>query len=110
MRAKQSGVGVITRGALEKGLLSGKYQPGHRFPADDVRSRIPGEYIDRVLSEVEKLQARAAREGWSLLGMALSFQLAHPGCSTITVGMKTRRQVEENVAALNETTPTTGTR
>jgi aryl-alcohol dehydrogenase-like predicted oxidoreductase len=101
--ARDLGVGVITRGALEKGLLSGKYAPGHRFPADDVRSRIPGEYIDRLLTGVQQLKLRAQREGWSLLGMALNFQLAHPGCSTITVGMKTRRQVEENVAALKET-------
>jgi aryl-alcohol dehydrogenase-like predicted oxidoreductase len=102
-RGKERGVGIITRGALEKGLLSDKYEPGHRFAADDVRSRIPGEYIDRVLGGVQKLKSRAAEEGWTLLGMALNFQLAHPGCSTITVGMKTRRQVEENVAALKET-------
>jgi aryl-alcohol dehydrogenase-like predicted oxidoreductase len=93
-RAKESGVGVITRGALEKGLLSGKYKPGHRFPADDVRSRLAGEYIDRVLAGVEKLKAKT-----DLLAMAIQFQLAHSGCSTITVGMKTRKQVEENVAA-----------
>jgi aryl-alcohol dehydrogenase-like predicted oxidoreductase len=88
-RAKQQGVGVITRGALEKGLLSGKYQPGHRFDAQDVRSRIPTDYIDRVLTNVGKLKAKAAREKWSLLGMSLQFQLAQSGCSTITVGMKT---------------------
>jgi predicted aldo/keto reductase-like oxidoreductase len=34
--------------------------------------------------------------------MAMQFQLGHPGCSTITVGMKTRRQVDENVAAVSE--------
>jgi aryl-alcohol dehydrogenase-like predicted oxidoreductase len=94
-RAKQAGVGVITRGALEKGLLGGMYKPGHRFPADDVRSRLPGEYIDRVLSGVRILKSQM-----DLLVMAMQFQLAHPGCSTITVGMKTRRQVEENVAAV----------
>jgi aryl-alcohol dehydrogenase-like predicted oxidoreductase len=95
-RAKERGVGVITRGALEKGLLGGKYRVGHRFAGDDVRSRLPGEYIDRVLAGVEKLKAKH-----DLLAMALQFHLAHPGCSTITVGMKTRRQVEENVAAVN---------
>jgi aryl-alcohol dehydrogenase-like predicted oxidoreductase len=101
-RAKELGVGVITRGALEKGLLSGHYHPGHRFETNDVRSRIPGEYIDRVLRGAQTLKSQAAKEGWTLLGMAMQFQLAHPGCSTITVGMKTRRQVEENVAAVNE--------
>jgi aryl-alcohol dehydrogenase-like predicted oxidoreductase len=102
VRAHNLGVGVITRGALEKGLLSGKYEPGHRFDARDVRSRIPGEQIDRVLAGVAELRSQATREGWSLLGMALQFQLAHAGCSTVTVGMKTRQQVEENVAAIGE--------
>ncbi len=94
-RAHKQGVGVITRGALEKGLLSGKYLPGHRFDANDVRSRIPGEQIDRVLRGVQRLKPTT-----DLLAMALQFQLAHPGCSTITVGMKTRRQVDQNVAAI----------
>jgi aryl-alcohol dehydrogenase-like predicted oxidoreductase len=100
--AKAAGVGVITRGALEKGLLSGKYHPGQRFDKEDVRSRIPPDYIDRVLKNVQTLKSRAAKENWSLLGMALAFQLAQPGCSTITIGLKTRQQVEENVAALSE--------
>jgi aryl-alcohol dehydrogenase-like predicted oxidoreductase len=101
-RAHQAGVGVITRGALEKGLLSGKYQPGHKFDFRDVRSRIPQDYIDRLLGNVNKLKTKAAAEGWSLLGMALHYHLAQRGCSTITVGMKTRKQVEENVAAVKE--------
>jgi aryl-alcohol dehydrogenase-like predicted oxidoreductase len=97
-RARQQGVGVITRGALEKGLLSGKYAVGHRFPADDVRSRIPTDYIDRLLARVERLKSTT-----NLLAAALQFQLAHAGVSTITVGMKTRQQVRENVNALTET-------
>ena len=101
-RAHKAGVGVITRGALEKGLLSGKYQPGHQFDFRDVRSRIPQNYIDRIVSNASCLKAKAAAEGWSLLGMALHFHLAQRGCSTITVGMKTRKQVEENVAAVQE--------
>jgi aryl-alcohol dehydrogenase-like predicted oxidoreductase len=101
-RAKTQGVGVITRGALEKGLLSAKYHPGHRFPKDDVRSRIPADYIDRTLKNVQTLNAQAKKEGWSLLGMSLAFQLAQPGCGTISLGLKTRQQVAENVAALNE--------
>ena len=100
--AKQLGVGVITRGSLEKGLLSGAFIPGHRFPKDDVRSRIPPEYIDRTLKNVQVLKAQAQKEGWSLLGMSLAFQLAQPGCSTITIGLTTRKEVEEDVAALSE--------
>ena len=101
-RARANGVGVITRGALEKGLLSGKYQVGHKFDSHDVRIRIAQDYIDRVLGNVNQLKAKAAAEGWTLLGMALHYHLAQRGCSTITVGMKTRKQVEEIVAAVKE--------
>jgi aryl-alcohol dehydrogenase-like predicted oxidoreductase len=104
-QAKDAGVGVITRGALEKGLLSGKYLPGHRFDAQDVRSRIPADQIDRLLAAVQKLKRQSTWEKWSLVGMAMQFQLAHPGCSTVTVGMKTREQVEANLAAAGERGP-----
>ena len=32
------GIGVIAHSPLAKGILTGKYRPGHRFPGDDERS------------------------------------------------------------------------
>ena len=51
----------------------------------------------RVLAGATKLKSQV-----DLLAMAMQFPLAHLGCSTITVGMKTRKQVEENVAAVSK--------
>lgn len=100
--AHARGVGVITRGALEKGLLTGKYAPGHTFEGDDVRSRIPAEYRDRVLGSVAKLQKVHGLNRRDLLGLALAFPLQHPGCSTVAAGMKTGEQVRELAEALRE--------
>lgn len=101
-KARERGVGVITRGALEKGLLTGKYAPGHIFDPDDVRSRIPAEYRDRVLGTVAKLQKDHGLNRSDLLGLALAFPLRHAGCSTVAVGMKTSEQVRELAEALRE--------
>lgn len=98
-RAEALGLGVMTRGALAKGLLTGKYAPGHRFAPDDVRSRMPAELIDRITGRVRDLAARDGG-GLNLVGLALRFALAQPGCSTVTVGIKTAEQARDNVRAL----------
>lgn len=103
--AHARGFGVITRGALEKGLLTGKYAPGHTFEPDDVRSRLPADYRDRVLGAVRDLQQLRDLNRRDLLGLALSFPLKHPGCATVAVGMKTAEQVNELVEALKNAPP-----
>ncbi len=94
-RAKQKGYGVITRGALGKGLFTGKYRPGASFPADDVRSRLRRDDIDRTLAAVERLRRYAESIDSSLLKIALGFQLRRDMCSTVTIGMKTPQQVRQ---------------
>lgn len=98
--AHRLGYGIITRGALGKGLLTGKYKKGDRFPADDVRSRLSDQYIDETLEKVQKLGVYLADHGISLLTFALAYQLANKACSTVTVGLKTRRQVMDIVRAM----------
>ena len=98
--AESKGTGVITRGALSKGLLTGKYKVGQRFPEDDVRSRLPGEYIDNVLRNVNKLSEYTDKIGSDLLSIALGYQLKQSGCSTVTIGLKTPNQVQEVVKSI----------
>jgi aryl-alcohol dehydrogenase-like predicted oxidoreductase len=98
--AHDHGFGVITRGALEKGLLTGKYAPGHTFSPDDVRSRIPEASRDRILNRVQRLKEDYQLTSTDLLQMALNFPLQHPGCSTIAVGMKTADQVRQLIEGL----------
>lgn len=103
-RAHAAGVGILSRGALAKGLLTGKYRPGHDFPRDDVRSRIPPAQRDGLIGKVGEL----VRRGWTrrqLLASALSFPLLQSGCSSVVVGCKTTDQVEENLLALAEPVP-----
>lgn len=99
--ACDKGIGIITRGSLSKGLLTGKYKVGHRFPNNDVRSRLPENYIDKVLGNVEKLKKYSLDRGYNLLSLAMAYQLEQIGCSTITVGLKNPNQVKEMVASIS---------
>lgn len=103
--AQDNRVGVITRGALAKGLLSGKYQPGYRFAKDDVRSRMSPAYMDEVLADVSQLKEYCGNIGGDLLSLALFYPLQNTGCSTVTVGMKTPGQVNEIVDAVERKVP-----
>ena len=86
-------LGVIVRGPLQKGLLTGKFDDATTFPAGDVRHGWPQEewWMD-TLAKVERL--RALRP--SLVDVALDFVLAHPAVHTAIPGAKTPAQVEAN--------------
>lgn len=95
-------IGVIVRGALAMGILTGKFTPETRFGEGDFRARWhenPEEH--RIfLSDLQKVEAlRQLAEGRTLAQLALQFPLAHPAVSTVIPGIKTRAQMEDNVRA-----------
>lgn len=98
------GIGVIAHSPLAKGLLTGKYRPGHVFPADDERGSFPrfqGETFARYLAKVDQLSGIAEAKGCSMVQLAVAWVLAQPGITSAIVGAKTPEQIEEHVGALN---------
>lgn len=104
---QEHNIGVIVRGALAMGMLTGKYGPETRFAAGDFRRswhENPDEravYLDD-LEKVKKLQPLAdgrAGNGRSLAQLALQFTLAHPAVTTVIPGAKNVRQMRENIQA-----------
>jgi aryl-alcohol dehydrogenase-like predicted oxidoreductase len=95
-------IGVIVRGALAMGILTGKYDADTRFPEGDFRRswhENPEEraiYLDD-LDKVEKLMPLA--NGRTLAQVALQFTLAHPAVTTVIPGAKNVRQMRDNVQA-----------
>jgi aryl-alcohol dehydrogenase-like predicted oxidoreductase len=95
-------IGVIVRGALAMGILTGKYDADSRFPEGDFRRNWhenPDEraiYLDD-LAKVEKLKSLV--NGRSLAQAALQFTLAHPAVTTVIPGAKNVRQMRDNVQA-----------
>jgi len=98
------GIGVIVHSPLAKGLLTGKYRPGHVFADDDERSRFPrfqGEAFARYVAAADRLAAIAAAKGGTLVQLAIAWTLAHPGVTSCIVGARSPDQVEEQLGALD---------
>lgn len=92
----ENGVGVIPHSVLAKGLLTGRYRPGHRFPPDDERNEreaYTGETFRRTLDVAERLGAWATDHGRDLVQLAVAWTLAHPSVTSSIVGAKTPQQV-----------------
>jgi len=92
-------LGVVVRGPLQKGLLTGKFGRTTTFPPGDIRAGWPGEawYQDQR-AIVERLRP-LARTDRTLGQLALQFVLDHRAVSVAIPGAKTPAQVEENAQA-----------
>ncbi|RIH78562.1 General stress protein 69 [Calidithermus terrae] len=96
---EQHGIGVVVRGPLRMGLLSGKFSAQTRFPEGDIRKDWPREaWFQESLGKVERLR-KWVGPGQNLSQLALRYVLAHPAVSAAIPGAKTPEQVEQNVGA-----------
>ncbi len=101
-----NGVGNLAHSPLAKGLLTGRYAPGHVFPDDDERSTSPrfqGESFARSCQVAGRLGEVAAGKGIALVQMAIAWCLRQPAVSCVLVGAKSLEQVREHVGAAEVT-------
>lgn len=90
---------IIARLPLSGGFLTGKYSATQHFGEDDTRQQWPP-------VQITKWVTAAARFGFlqqgarSLAQAALAFCLASPGVFAVIPGMKSVRQVNENISTL----------
>ena len=100
---ERENVGVIVHSPLAKGLLTGRYRPGHVFPPDDERSGFPrfqGETFARYLAAADELAALARAKGATLVQLAIAWTLVQPGVTSCIVGAKSPAQVEEQIGGV----------
>jgi len=99
----EEGIGCIAFSPLAQGLLTDKYLAG--IPADSRAAQgksLPREQISETnLKHVRALNEIAARRGQTLAQMALAWALRHSEMTSVLIGASSVRQVEENVAALD---------
>ena len=112
------GIGVIVRGALAMGILTGKLGPDSQFGEGDFRRKWltdpdQSAIYKRDLAHVAELRGLERnglernglerngleRNGRSLAQAALQFTLAHPAVSTVIPGARNGRQVAGNLGA-----------
>lgn len=99
---QENGIGVIVRGPLAMGILTGKFDADASFPEGDFRQSWTEneEEYQTFLADLEKVEKlKKLADGKSLAQLALQFTLAHPSVTSVIPGAKTVRQLEENVEA-----------
>ena len=94
-------VGVIARVPFDEGSLTGRIRPDTEFPDGDFRRRyFGGDRKQQVWERVQAVAADVEVPVDELAEVALRYCVTHPAVSTAIPGMRTVRNVERNVAAV----------
>jgi aryl-alcohol dehydrogenase-like predicted oxidoreductase len=100
-----NGITQIVWSPLAQGVLTGKYLPGEKVPADSrAANKSMNRFIkqwlkDDTLTAVQALRPIADEAGVTLSQLALAWVLHRPNVSAVIVGATRPEQVHENVAA-----------
>lgn len=99
---QEKNLGILVRGPLAMGILTGKFNAETKFSEGDFRRRWhENEDEHKIflqdLAKVEKLR-RLAKDR-SLAQLALQFAFSHPAVTCVIPGAKTVKQLEENLKA-----------
>jgi myo-inositol catabolism protein IolS len=99
---QEHNIGVIVRGPLAMGKLTGKFTSETTFPEGDVRRGWTSPehklIFVRDLERAERL--RLLTDERTMSQAALAYVLAHPAVSTVIPGVKTPQQVIDNIGAI----------
>ena len=93
---------MIAFSPLERGLLTGKMQPGYRFAEGDHRKENPfftDESIKRTNAFLEKLQPLADEKKATLGQLVIRWTIEHPGITVALVGARNPEQAIQNAKA-----------
>ncbi|HHV99514.1 MAG TPA: L-glyceraldehyde 3-phosphate reductase [Clostridiaceae bacterium] len=101
---EEEGIGTIAFCPLAQGLLTNKYLSG--IPANSRAASQHGflkaeQVTEEVVAKVRRLNKIAEERGQSLAQMALAWVLRGGRVTSALIGASNVRQIEENVAALN---------
>jgi aryl-alcohol dehydrogenase-like predicted oxidoreductase len=97
--ARRDNLGLLARVPLASGLLTGKYQAGASFPANDWRSTLDAAKMRADLAEIAHLQQTEVPAGVPLASWALAWCLKDPLISAVIPGCKDPAQVRANASA-----------
>ncbi len=99
---RQHEIGIIVYSPLQRGLLTGKFKPDHKFAPGDHRASQPHfqpDYIRRVNSFLEKLRPIADQYGATLGQLVLNWTIQQPGITAALAGARNATQARENAKA-----------
>jgi aryl-alcohol dehydrogenase-like predicted oxidoreductase len=99
-------IGLIVYSPLQRGLLTGKFKPDHKFAPGDHRVNQPHfkpDYIRRTNAFLENLKPIASQYKATVGQLVLNWTIQQPGITAALVGARNAAQAKENAqaAALN---------
>jgi aryl-alcohol dehydrogenase-like predicted oxidoreductase len=95
--ARECGVAVIVRVALDEGALSGKFTSETRFGEGDFRNDyFAGDRLERTVARTNEIRGDLEGSGYTMAEAALKWVLAHPAVSVVIPGMRTAAQAKAN--------------
>ncbi len=101
-------IAVVTYSSIAHGILSGRFTRELNLPEGDQRRDIllfREDVWPHVYAAVEELKALAAECGHPLVHLAIRWVLEQPMVTSVLVGARDARQVEQNAAALAAEVP-----
>jgi aryl-alcohol dehydrogenase-like predicted oxidoreductase len=95
-------LGLMVWSPLAGGLLSGKYGPGATAEADSRRTKFdfPPVNLDRAWPCVAAMREIGEARGISVARVALAWVLSKPFVTTVIIGAKSVKQLDDNLAAV----------
>lgn len=100
------GLGVVSYSPLARGILTGKYQPGEKFPEGSRASRNDKRMNEAELREVslqlaQELNTYCEKKGVKISQFALAWCLANPIITSVIIGPRTMEQFGDNLGCLD---------
>ncbi|HVU95899.1 MAG TPA: aldo/keto reductase [Puia sp.] len=93
---------ILAYSPLQRGLLSGKIRPGHRFNEGDNRGDskyYQGESLNRINAFLDQLRPLAEAKGSTLAQLVIRWTIQRPGITIALVGARDAAQAVQNARA-----------
>jgi aryl-alcohol dehydrogenase-like predicted oxidoreductase len=95
-------IGILAYSPLQRGLLTGKMKPGHKFNDGDSRPATPyykEPNFTRILNFLDKIKPIANERNVTLSQLVLNWTIQQPGITCALAGARNPQQVLENLGA-----------
>jgi aryl-alcohol dehydrogenase-like predicted oxidoreductase len=100
--ARKNDIAIIAYSPLQRGLLTGKIRPGHRFNEGDTRdgnTYYSDENISKVNAFLDKLMPLAREKSATIGQLVIRWTIEQPGITIALVGARNATQAVENARA-----------
>lgn len=99
----EKGKGILAYSPMQRGLLTGKIKPGHKFGEGDTREGskfYTDEFIIKTNSFLEKLKPLATEKNATLAQLVLRWTVEQPGITIALAGARNAEQSVQNAEAM----------